>query len=131
MQNEQLTQKVPAEAFNQRLIGQGTIDTYLGMRVIINDALCAVVSSKYPVYLSAGQPLFLDYQSTVRLLEQEKAEVGGGTTERFAYWDFILGLKGVSWNSSSAPANTSALEGDNWTKVEEDRNIKMVRLLVA
>jgi len=121
---------VSAADFGANILYKGSIPVIGGKRVIVNDTLCAISSSKYPSYLVAGQPFYLGYQNQLRIETQRKADIGGGTDEAYFYMDFVPHVFGVSFSGTiTNPTKTTYSTGSNWTKVGEDKNIKVVKLL--
>lgn len=111
----------------------GTIPTFLGKRVLINDTLCEPftdgASTKYPTYIGMGQPWYLGYQRNLDVYTDFDMLTGRGTDKLVWYTDYLPHLRGVSYTSGGASPSGSTLETTtNWTKVAQDYNIKLMRI---
>jgi hypothetical protein len=120
---------VSAADFGANILYSGLVPVFAGKRVIVNDTLCAIESTKYPSYLISGQPFYLGYQNQLRVETQRVASTGGGTDEAYFYMDFVPHIFGVSFSGTiTNPTKSTYSTGANWTKVGEDKNIKIVKL---
>ena len=119
-----------AEKFG--IAAAGLVRVLNGLRVVINDTVCAASSNKYPVYLSGDNALFTEYHENLRILEDDKPAVGGGTKEYYVYRTAKYGVNGVGWASSSAPTSDSDLQtGSNWTKKLDNKQILLLKADVS
>lgn len=122
-----------ASEFSNMVQKTGKIPTFLGKRVFINDTLCAVDSNgNYPVYMMSGSPLYLAWQKNVRVYEDFVPATGGGTYQTYWYADFVPAIKGVSWTHTAYDPTVGDLATVGyWTKVFENKHIKMLKVIVA
>lgn len=125
---------VAASAFGDQIVTTGTIPTFMGKRVKINDTLCAPyveeTVTKYPSYITGGQPWYVGVQKAMRIESQRKADVGGGTDELYWYVDYQPHLIGMSWNENIPnPTDAQLKTGANWTKIAEDHELTIIRLV--
>lgn len=126
--------------------GKPTIKTFQGKRVIIDDSLpVRNGTSSGKVYTSYlfGEGAFGQGE---RNLENEKVEGGFGSygmemsrtanvgdTQLFIRRIFLLHPRGVKWNASSVtggvfPNNTDLANQANWTRVYENKNVRLVQV---
>lgn len=121
-----------AGSFSNSIMQTGKIPAFLGKRVFINDTLCAVNGEgNYPVFMMSGQPLYLAWQKDVTVYEKFVPETGHGRYEVYWYADFVPAVKGISWTHTSYdPSAADLANGSYWTKVFEDKHIKMLKVIV-
>jgi hypothetical protein len=130
---DNLVTYVDAADFGADILYTGKIPTILGKRVLLNNTLCASFvdggATKYPTYLTMGQPWYLGYQQTLRVKTDEDILTGGGKNIIAWYADFLPHIKGVSYTSGGANPTTGTLETiGNWTKKAQDYNIGIMRI---
>jgi hypothetical protein len=121
-----------ASDFSNTIMQTGKIPTFLGKKVFINDTLCAVNGDgNYPVYMMSGKPLYLAWQKNVSVYEKFEPATGHGRYEVYWYADFVPAVKGLSWTAGTYdPAVADLATGTNWTKVFENKHIKMLKVIV-
>jgi hypothetical protein len=123
---------VDAADFAANILYTGKIPTILGKRVLLNNTWCASYvdgATKYPTYLTMGQPFYLGYQQTLRVKTDEDILTGGGKSIIAWYADFLPHVKGVSYTSGGANPTTATLATvGNWTQKAQDYNIGIMRI---
>lgn len=126
-----LTDYVDAASFGENVLYRGQIPTFDGKRIVVNDTICEATDNVYPVFVIGGQPFYIGYQSQLRIETDRQADYGGGTDRAFFYMDFVPHVFGVSFSGSvTNPTTTTYETGGNWTKVGENKNIKIVKINV-
>ncbi|MDL4842830.1 major capsid protein [Aquibacillus rhizosphaerae] len=119
--------------------GNLTIPTYLGKRVIVDDG-CPVEdgtdgtspSKKYTSYLFGGG--FLGYgEGAPEHPTETDRDILAGDSVMVTRKHFILHPRGIKWNdanvSGHAPTNAELQDAANWSKVYENKKIKVVSLI--
>lgn len=120
-------------------IFEGKILQLGDMQVMINDTLCESTTNDagdtvYPVYVMAGQPYYLGFQSRLRAETDRDPAVGGGKDFLYWYADFAPHIEFLDWNTSVVDPEKSDLEtGANWSKVgitNVNKKIGIGRMLI-
>jgi hypothetical protein len=124
---------IDAGEYGSNMLYKGTIPTYLGKKVVINDTLCASftdgAATKYPTYLVKGQPWYLGYQKTLNVKYDEDILTGGGKQELAWYTHFLPHVRGVSYTSATAnPTTANLATASSWTQKAQDYNIGIMRI---
>jgi hypothetical protein len=130
---DNLIKFVPATDFAGQTLFTGTVPTYLGKKVVVNDTMCASYTdgqaTKYPTYLTIGQPFYLGWQKTLDVKYDTDILTGGGKDILAWYVHFVPHVKGVSWTQATANPTTGNLETVGyWTKKQQDYNIGIMRI---
>lgn len=112
----------------------GALPTMDGKRVIINNTLCASETvddgTAYPIYVTGGKPLAVEYQTSILVLDDVVANKGGGTYEKYFYQNFAPYIKGVSYTGSTISADSDLSTVGNWSKKWNNKNIKISKFMV-
>ena len=122
-----------ASELTNNILSTGTVQRWNGLNIITSEMLCPAWddsgTDKYPTYIISGKPLYMAVMTPLYEEKQKKADTGGSTTEYYYYTRVALGLKGVSYTSSTIPATDTTLATvGSWTKKWDDRNIKVYRI---
>lgn len=117
------------------VLQKGVVDTYLNMRIVIDDNLCSSETIDgnvyYPVYLGYGKPLYVGYRREMEVDYFKNTKIGGGRYDVDFYASYGISLQGVSFSAGGYnPTNTTLATVGSWTKVYENRDIPFVKLLV-
>lgn len=120
--------------FSTPAVVQGTVPVFAGLRIIVNDNLCAPNTTpepdEYPSYLLGAGSLYLGYQRVLNIETDRNILLAGGTDILKFDAHFVCHIFGLKWTSGSTNPNDAALAtGTNWTKIFDDRNIKVARLI--
>lgn len=118
------------------------IPFFQGLRVFVDDTCGAVAGGTsgyvYPTYLFGQGAIARENfpvasgDSRLALVKDEKAGSGAGKLEIITRDYFVMHPRGIKWvgtPSGTTPSNTELEVGSNWTKVYNDKNIRIVRLL--
>jgi hypothetical protein len=129
-------QFLSASEFSNQILRTGRVPTFLGKRVYLNNTLCAADTTTtpgttlYPIFITKGNPLYMAWQQDVVAYDDFDPAVGHGTYKTYWYADFVPAVKGVSWTHTTFNPTTTELEtGSYWTKVFEDKNIPIIKVL--
>lgn len=129
MKKQGLIETIPPED------GKEEISLYQGKRVIIDDGM-PVDNGKYTTYLfGAGAIGYAEGSPKVPSEVQREALKNGGEEYLVTRRHFVLHPRGVKWNPGSGvpakdtPSNTELADKANWTRVYENKNIRIVRLV--
>lgn len=129
MKKQGLIETIPPED------GKEEISLYQGKRVIIDDGM-PVDTGKYTTYLfGAGAIGYAEGSPKVPSEVQREALKNGGEEYLVTRRHFVLHPRGVKWNPGSGvpakdtPSNTELATKANWTRVYENKNIRIVRLV--
>lgn len=129
MKKQGLIETIPPED------GKEEISLYQGKRVIIDDGM-PVDTGKYTTYLfGAGAIGYAEGSPKVPSEVQREALKNGGEEYLVTRRHFVLHPRGVKWNPGSGvpakdtPSNTELANKANWTRVYENKNIRIVRLV--
>lgn len=108
------------------------IPTISGMKVLINDTLCAASGTSHPVYLVKGKPVQLYWQRQLEVFEDFDPATGRGTDKLYTYIDYAPHVYGMTWDVSSKtnPTDAELAVGTYWTLATDTENIKMNQLIV-
>ena len=123
---------VNARTFADLILVEGDIPVFNGLRVVVNNTLCAPTTGVYPSYLvsSAAKPWWMGFQRQLRVETDRNILLGGGQDQVATYSDFAVTVKGMTWNVSVLnPEVTDLQTSTNWTQVGETENIKYTRVL--
>ncbi len=120
---------INAGTFGEKVLVSGDIPIIAGKRVVIDDTLCAIETTKYPSYIIAGQPWYLGFQRNVRIDTDKDILTAGGKNIIAWYVDFAPHIKGVGYAGAVNPTTATLETGASWTKKAENRNIKIVKLI--
>ena len=103
-----------------------TIPTYLGYKVLIDDTM-PVDDGVYTTYLfSAGAVGYSDIALGDKAIETDRDTLAG-VDVLATRMGWIMHPRGVKWNTTTFnPDNDALKDKDNWAKVYEDKNIRMV-----
>jgi hypothetical protein len=120
--------------FSSPAIINGTVPVFAGMRVIVNDNLCAVNETpnpdEYPTYLLGAGSLYLGYQRVLNIETDRNILLAGGTDILKFDAHFVCHVFGLKWTAAGTnPTDATLATGSNWGKVYDDRNIKLARLI--
>jgi hypothetical protein len=129
-----LISMIQAPVFLNNVITQGTIPTYVGKRVWVNDTLCAVISGSpdtYPTYVFKGQPFHLSYQQEMEIIPYKDELTAGGKQYIIWRYSYAPGFFGVSYTgSTSNPTAANLATANNWTKkASADKLIPFIRIV--
>lgn len=124
---------VAAASFGERILLQGTLPTFLGMRILKNDVLCkpeTATPTVYPTYLIGGQPLYLGYQRGLRMETDRNIMIADGVDILKWSMHYCPHISGFDWDTTlSNPTDVQLATGGNWAVSEPDpAKIKLVRL---
>lgn len=120
-------------AYERDSTGAATVQTFMGKRVIVDDSL-PVETGVYTSYLfGEGAVGYGDAGAPVPTETDRDALAGEDIliTRRH----FILHPLGVSWTpgegvpSATTPSNTELADGDNWSRVWEAKNVRIVQFV--
>jgi len=118
--------------FSKDSQGAMTIPTYMGRRVIVDDDVLKVAGGtsgyKYYTFLFGPGALAFGEGTPDNPVEVDR-DVLAGDDILVHRRHFILHPRGVKWGgspASSSPTNVELAVGASWTKVWQDKNIKMV-----
>jgi hypothetical protein len=104
-----------------------------GMRVLLNDTLCAVEDTdKYPIYLCKGKPWSIYWQRSMEVFEQFNPAYGGGKSELYTYVDYCPHIDGMSFDVASVtnPTDVQLATAAYWSLKTNTANIGINKLLV-
>jgi hypothetical protein len=112
--------------------GGDAIPTYLGKRVIVDDSMPKTSAGVYTSYIfGPGAIGYAEGSPKTPTETERKALIGGGTDVLVNRRKFILHPRGVRWigNVSPTPTNTHLETGTNWSRVWEQKQVRMVRFI--
>lgn len=120
----------------ERLSEQGNpIASYLGKSVIVDDSLPRVAGStsgfKYTSYLFGSDAIAYGEGNPNVPVETDRDSLQG-EDYLINRRHFLLHPKGVKWTGNAAgtsPTNAELATGGNWSKVYENKNIKIVKVV--
>lgn len=116
--------------------GKLTIPTYMGKRVIVDDGSLTVAGStsgnKYYTFLFS--PGAIGYaEGTPEVPTETDRDILGGDDILVNRKHYVLHPRGVKWLGTSqagvTPTNAELANTTNWSKVYQDKNIRMVALI--
>ena len=102
--------------------------TYLGYRVVVDDGL-APVAGNYPTYLMAsGAIAYADVIRKVPVETDRDSLAGVDVLVNRKGW--VQHIRGVKWTDTTGrPTNALLADGTKWSKVYDDKNIRIVKLI--
>jgi len=112
--------------------GKPTIATYQGKRVIVDDSM-PVSNGVYTSYLF-GQGAIGYGEGTPKVPTEieRNALVGGGEEYLVSRRHFVLHPRGIKWTgtaSADTPTNAELATAGNWSRVYEQKNVRIVRFV--
>lgn len=113
---------------------QGVYDipTYMGKRVIVDDGLPIVSTTKYTTYLFGAGAIGYGEGAPPVPTETDRDSLAG-EDYLITRKHFLLHPRGVKWNESSvagdSPTNAELATAANWTRVYANKNIRIVKFL--
>lgn len=119
------------------------IPTYNGLRVIVDDKCPRVAGGtsgyKYTTYLFgqgaiAFNPIpLVGEDPNIELYRLPKEGTGAGSTSVITRNKFLMHLRGVKWTNNTLtglyPSDAEIALGANWSKVYDDKNIRVAKLV--
>lgn len=120
-------------------LGGTTVRTFLGKRVIVDDSCPRTLGGVYTTYLF-GEGAFGYGEGTCPVPVETTRNALASQDLLINRRSFILHPRGVAWAGSdyvgaggslttASPTNANLKDGDNWTPVYEQKNIRMVKLV--
>jgi hypothetical protein len=113
---------------------QGVYDipTYMGKRVIVDDGLPIVSTTNYTTYLFGAGAIGYGEGAPPVPTETDRDSLAG-EDYLITRKHFLLHPRGVKWNEASvagdSPTNAELATAANWTRVYENKNIRIVKFL--
>lgn len=115
--------------------GKEEISIYQGRRVIVDDGM-PVSNGTYTTYLfGAGAIGYGEGNPKVPVETHREPKAGGGEEALYSRRHFVLHPRGIKWNPGSGvpakdtPTNTELADANNWVRVYEPKNVRIVRFL--
>ena len=109
--------------------GRPSIPTYLGKRVIVDDG-CPVSAGTYTTYIFGQGAIGYGEGAAPVPTEMDRDSLAGDDI-LINRRHFILHPRGVRWEDAvvagSTPTNAEIEDGDNWERVYETKNVRLVR----
>lgn len=115
------------------ILGEITIPTYQGKRVIVDDGM-PVVDGVYTTYLfGEGAIGWAEGTPKVASEIERNALVGGGEEYLVSRRHLVLHPRGIGWQATSiakdTPSNAELATAGNWKRMYEPKNIRIVRFV--
>lgn len=115
--------------------GKPTIPTYMGKRVIVDDGM-PVSNGVYTTALfGEGAIGYAEGTPKVPSEVERNGLVGGGEEYLISRRHFILHPRGIKWDPQAmvpvkdTPSNTELADKENWARVYESKNVRIVRFV--
>lgn len=104
------------------------IPYFMGKRVIIDDSL-PVTTGVYTTYLFGEGAIGYGEIAPLKAVEVDRdALTKGGTDILITRTHFVMHPRGVKWGvTTKRPTNAQLATGTNWTRVYENKNIRIVQ----
>lgn len=113
-----------------------TVPTFMGKRVIEDDALTPVSPAIYTTYLfGAGAIGFGEGSPKVPTEVDRDPLINGGQEYLVSRRHFVLHPRGIMWSpqsgipASQTPSDVELADPDNWARVYQSKNIRIVRFV--
>lgn len=130
-----LTDSINGSELGAQIAFNGVIPTIGGLRISINDTLCAPDTSGdadvYPVYLFGNQSVVLEVTTDLYLLEDTNILKGMGSTDYAYYWRIAPYVRNITWNGANTGATSIADLGTatNWALVDsKEKNVFVTKI---
>ncbi len=115
--------------------GQIVMRTFMGKRVIVDDAMAALSGDIYETYIfGAGAIGYAEGNPKVPSETERNALVNGGQEYLVQRRHFVLHPRGIAWTptvydspTKTTPSDTELANASNWTQKYETKNIKIIR----
>lgn len=112
----------------------GRLAQMFGLRVIVNDTLCAGTTANgitsYPCYLVGGSPWSIKWQKN--LSYETYRESLSDKNHLIWHYSYAPSIPGTSYtDATDNPTNTNLLTATITKTAENDKNIKLVKLIVT
>lgn len=101
--------------------------TYMGFRVVVDDA-CPVAAGNYTSYLFGAGAVANADMAIDNAVETDR-DILAGEDVLVSRRAFIMHPRGIAYGGAANPANATLATGANWTKVYEDKSLRIVKLL--
>ncbi len=123
-------------SFEKESLGNLEIETYRGLRIIVNDTLPTAAGStsgtKYTSYLF-GQGAFGYGEGAAPVPTETDRDSLAGTDILINRSHFLMHPRGIKWTDSSVagtfPTNTETETAGNWDRVYERKNVRIAALI--
>ncbi len=123
-------------SFEKESLGNLEIETYRGLRIIVNDTLPTVAGgtsgTKYTSYLF-GQGAFGYGEGSAPVPTETDRDSLAGTDILINRSHFVMHPRGVKWLDASVaatfPTNTETEAAANWERVYERKNVRIASLI--
>lgn len=116
--------------------GALTIPTFMGKRVIVDDAITPVSPFIYTTYIfGQGAIGFADGNPKVPTEVDRDPLINGGQEYLVSRRHFVMHPRGIMWAPQSGvpvkqtPSDVELADPDNWARVYESKNIRIVRFV--
>jgi len=112
--------------------GNPTIPTYMGKRVIVDDGMPVTDGVYTTALFGQGAIGYAEGTPKVPSETERNALVGGGEEILVSRRHFILHPRGIKWTGTPAkdtPSNTELATKGNWSRVYEQKNVRIVRFV--
>lgn len=128
-----LVEYVDAGMFGEQILFKGTIPTYNGKPLLVNNTLCPANTTpnpdQYPMYAVGGKPFWIGRQLGLTVKEDENILVGGGKPFLAWYQFMAAAVKGVSYAGAAQPTGATLATAGSWTKKWRTKDIKIVKII--
>lgn len=118
--------------FIREFEGAEAIPYYMGKRVIVDDGMPVSDGVYTTALFGEGAIGYAEGTPKVPSETERNALVGGGEEILVSRRHFILHPRGIAWGGTPAadtPSNTELADADNWSRVYEPKNVRIVRFL--
>ncbi len=116
--------------------GSIVMRTFMGKRVIVDDALTALSGDIYETYIfGPGAVGWGEGSPKVPSETERNALVNGGQEYLVSRRHFVLHPRGISWDpisgvpSKQTPSDAELTDTNNWSQVYDDKNIRIIRFV--
>ena len=133
--------KIDSISFEKESMGDAEIETYRGMRIIVNDtlpftpaggALATDTAPQFTSYLF-GAGAFGFGQGSAQVPTETDRDSLAGTDILINRSHFLLHPRGIKWTDTTVagqfPTNTEVANAGNWDRVYERKNIRIAALI--
>ena len=128
--------KIDNISFEKESMGDLEIETYRGLRIIVNDNLPKVAGGtsgfKYTSYLFGNGAFGLGQGSAPVPSETDRDSLAG-TDILITRSHFLMHPRGIAWQSAvtvgSSPTNVESENATNWDRVYERKNVRIAAIV--
>jgi len=126
MRNDNLLNYAPASTLGINLFADPQVAVFDGKRVVVNNTICALDGTSYPVYVVNRNALGVETISDIKVTDISSG-AGGGTTSKVLAFGYSPVIYGLTYGTSTV-TESAVFTATNWTTAWDISEIDVVRV---